>query len=378
MAVGDELLRVVEAYSALGDHRTGTLVDDATVAWFAAELAAIGARVDVLPYEFDRYEARWSVVVDGDEVPSIPLFYEGVGRVRTTTPHRASVDVVGGAGVRGWDDVVSAARSAGAEAAVVATQAGTGRLCAVNRRPALDGSGLLTVCVAGALAERWQDVPVTVELDAQVVPGRSANVFGRVGDGDDDARLLLATPLSGWFRCAGERGTGIAVLLAVARTLAAEGVRVAVLASNGHELEGLGLHRWLAAHEGPAWRGIFHFGASVASGEADGAGPPVERTKRLFVSAWGGDERRSAELADALAPLGVAVRVPSREDAVDPRGWVGESRTWAPLARPLVSIAGGFPLHHAPDDVPALATTPALLEESYAAALAAARLLARP
>jgi hypothetical protein len=54
---------------------------------------------------------------------------------------------------------------------------------------------------------------------------------------------------------------------------------------------------------------------------------------------------------------------------------VGESRLWAPLGKPLISIAGGFPVQHAPEDLPRLATTPELLESSYRATLAAARLL---
>jgi hypothetical protein len=38
---------------------------------------------------------------------------------------------------------------------------------------------------------------------------------------------------------------------------------------------------------------------------------------------------------------------------------------------------GGFPLFHTPEDVPERATTPALLERVYHAAVATARIIAR-
>ena len=43
---------------------------------------------------------------------------------------------------------------------------------------------------------------------ARIVAGQTSNVIGRLGDGPDRDRILLTTALSGWFRCAGERGTG--------------------------------------------------------------------------------------------------------------------------------------------------------------------------
>ena len=54
-------------------------------------------------------------------------------------------------------------------------------------------------------------------------PGSSGNVVAfvgasgaaRVGQAVEVAPLMITTPLSGWFRCAGERGPGIAILLAL-------------------------------------------------------------------------------------------------------------------------------------------------------------------
>jgi len=125
-------------------------------------------------------------------------------------------------------------------------------------------------------------------------------------------------------------------------------------------------------------KGIFHFGASVASGNSDGSTAPISRSPGVVAQGWVGADRRDA-LAEALAPFGDHVRLhdrlPAKGDDPGVAGWIGESTLWAMHGRPVVSIAGGFPLHHAPEDVPELATSPALLAESYDVALQAARVL---
>lgn len=388
MTTGASLFGTVHEYASLGAHRTGTEVDAATLDWFHARLEVLGAAVERQPFRFHRYAAGWQVDVDGETVPSIPLFYEGTGRVRTSRVETAALPVMRGARLPGVDRVAAAARGRDAPVAVVATttdaeaarRAGYadpgGLLYAVNRFADRPGGGLPVLCVPGRLADRLAAARVDVDLDASIVAGESANVIGRLGDGPDDRRILLGTPLSGWFGCAGERGTGVAVCLAVAEALSAEHP-VLVVGTSGHELNGLGLDRYLEANVLEA-RGIFHFGASVASGNADARTAPDRRSPGVIVQGWVGSERADA-LRAALEPLGNARfpdGLPDPTVPADRNGWIGESSVWARHGRPLVSIAGGFPLHHAPEDVPELATTPALLAQAYEAALAAARLLA--
>jgi hypothetical protein len=373
MATGDELYAVVEEYANLGEHRSGTEVDTATVDWFAQHLTDLGATTSFVPYGFDRFDVRWEVAVDGEPIPSMPLFYEWEGTVTTDRPRAVKVPVIAGTVVPAFDELVPAMHTDGVDAAVIATDVHGGFLCAVNRTPTPKAkSGLPTVCIAGSRLEQVQEGRTSVHLDGQIVPGRSANVVGHIGDGPDEHRVLLATPMSGWFRCAGERGTGIAVCLAVARELAERGP-VTVLGTNGHELSGQGVHHHLR-NASVAEKAILHFGASVGSGNSDGVDPPSARTPGLMPSAWAGSGRRD-ELRRALAPLGVEVRLPDDDQAASPDGWVGESRAWSALRRPLVSIAGWFPLHHAPEDVPHLATSPELLQSAYSAAVAAAHIL---
>lgn len=366
------LYETVRHYAAIGaHHRTGTAEDARTLDWFEGRLRGLGATTERQPWSFDRYDAESRVTLDGQEIAALPLFYEGTGAVESTTPLVAAVDAVPAGAFSTWPTLLADARAKGAPLAVVATRSPSGNLVAPNRAPTQAGSGLPALLVAGRLAERLQTGSIQARIAARIIEGRTGNVIGRIGTGPDRDRVLLTTPLSGWFRCAGERGTGIAVMLAVAERLAAEGVPLLMNGNSGHELVDIGAHRFVETK--PAVRAIFHFGASVAAAER--AGTDERLTGGLTVRAWvpGAD----AALTDVFAPLGkTPVFIPDA-DRARPDSWVGEGRAWCTLERPLLSMAGGFPLFHSPEDVPELATTPALLERVYHAALWAARLIAK-
>jgi hypothetical protein len=264
--------------------------------------------------------------------------------------------------------VTARAREEGRPAVVVATGGDTGRLVAVNREigPA---TGLPTVCVAGALGPRLVEETVRVEISARLVPGRAANVVGTIGDGPASGSgpgsgaapgpaTLVTTPLSGWFRCAGERGTGIAVALEVARRLAERGP-VVVAGTSGHELQGAGQAHLMERLAALAMRpsGVLHVGASAAAGE----GEPLRLAATRWAGGWVGADRRG-ELAAHVERLGARAILPATpEEAGRRESWLGEAQAWSQLGVPLLSIAGAFPLFHTPGDVPAAATTPALL-----------------
>jgi hypothetical protein len=371
-ALGARLYRIVEEYAAIGaHHRTGTAEDARTLDWFEDRVRALGANTERQPWSFDRYDAEWSVAVDGAAVVSLPLFYEATGEIESTTPLVAVVSAIPFGTFPEWPSILADARTAGAPVAVLATRSPSGGLAAPNRSPAQPGSGLPTLLVSGALAERMKKASVRAQLAARIVPGRTSNLIGRLGDGPDRDRILLTTPLSGWFRCAGERGTGIAVMLAVAERLAAEGVPILVNGNSGHELVYLGARRF--AETKPEARAIVHFGMGVAAGERDGVDLRLTDGLKIRASASG----VNTELAAAFNPLGKTfIAIPDAE-RTRPESWFGESGVWCTLDRPLISIAGGFPLFHTPEDVPTHVTTPVLLEHVYHAVVGAARIIAR-
>ena len=71
----------------------------------------------------------------------------------------------------------------------------------------------------------------------QQQPGSdSPNIVARFRSADStDQALVLTTPVSGWFNCAGERGCGIAIALILAEKLSAH-CNVDLLLASGHEL----------------------------------------------------------------------------------------------------------------------------------------------
>ena len=350
---GRLLYRLVEAYAALGDHRSGTDVDDATRAWFVSELTARGADVTEVPYDFPRYEARSRLDVAGREVASIPLWYSGEGRVDDTAPSVHALEVLGGYLPIGLDDLLGTER-----VMVLATTGATGRLIALNRDVA-PGRGPLVVLAPGSELDALAAGPTRLTAEAQVVPGRSATVVGRLGRRGPP--LVLTTPLSGWFACAGERGTGIALALELATALAEE-VPVVVVGTTGHEVGHLGARHWLQQAAPVGARAVLHLGASAAAGQ-----PPTAYSPLRFAMTTLADGRRDA-MASALEGAGLPLR-----DMGAP--WPGEGEEWRSLGAPVLSVTGAFEQFHTPDDLPSAVTSPGMLDRAYEALLAATRRL---
>jgi hypothetical protein len=356
---GRELFDVVTRYAAIGQHRTGTPADARTIEWFRDLVLAAGAsRVEILPYRFERYEASFGVCIGGAEVPAFPLFYEGFGTVCTRHPAIASIDTrLPEGSLNAWlAEFTGEALRAGAAAGVLATRAPGGRLCAINRPPGRK-SGLPTLCVAGAESGRLRTEPIELWMKASRHDGSSANVLARFGDPDDPRPVMVTTPLSGWFECAGERGTGIAIAVALAAELAGR-YTVVLAATTGHELGYLGA-KHLAAAGAVEPHAVIHIGSSIAAAGEPDAASGLGLTPEIDVILNPASGREA--IRQMSEPLGVTVRAPPV--ATDPGGWQGESECWAHLGVPMISIAGYAPLFHTRDDVPASATSPSLMAE---------------
>lgn len=348
---GEQLYHIVQAYSALGAHRTGTPVDQATIVWFADELAKRGARVDKIPYRFERYMTDCRLTAHGSEIETLPLYYEAIGKVRSSHLHVAELVFVSNLlSAPQLDDVITRARLSGADAAILATTGGGGRLVAPNRTPTL-GSGFPTVLVPGSALQTLTQAPSHLEFEAWLEQAESATVVGHLGQRDPPSPVVLTTPLSGWFHCAGERGTGIAIALQLAEKLA-ERWPVMVVGTTGHELHYLGLRRFMAGHA-PRPSAVIHLGASLAVTVSDSGGPyAFTSTRQALTTA---DDSLAKRLEVILAPARFPVRP-------NPSQWRGEGQAWLHLGTPLLSLLGNFPLFHTPEDLPQRATSPELLE----------------
>jgi hypothetical protein len=371
---GDRLFDIVSGYAGVAEHhRSGTPEGQATIDWFADQLRALGAGVQVQEYDFQRFDARWEVRIDGETVPSIPYFYAGLGKVKTARPFTASLAVRPPAEMVGvYEDLERQAEAAGAIATVTATLSECGELFAHNSAIREPGP-MPHLGVAGRFAERLPEARVEVDFEAKVVPGRSANVVGELGDGDPAQAILLTTSISGWFRCAGERGSGIALMLELASELAKER-RVRIVATSNHEHSHDGLHACLARPL-PPMCAILHFGGSSVTVVPGPGGPGVILNPRFRVAGWAG-AGRSAALQEAYAPLDRMVRIPSDDERREWQVWQGEAAEWAPLGLPLVTHSGRGPYTHTDHDLPELATSGEALAAVYECDLRAARLIA--
>jgi hypothetical protein len=369
-ALGAALYRVVTEYADLGDHRTGTPVDEQTIKWLTTQFTNRGAQVELQEYSFERYDARAKVTVEGKEVSAWPLYYEAVGRVATDKPYIGQVEIVPGSGMR-MSTLLAQARAARAAAVVFATIGAEGRLVAINRGPRL-GQGPPTIFVPGALAATLTRAKVEVDFEASLTPARSANLIARFGPASERAPLIITTPITGWFRCAGQHGTSIAVALEVASALA-KLAPVWFVGATGNELNGLGARHYLR-HARPNPQAVLHLGASVAAGRKEKNKTALSLTDQLFVATSLGANQHG-KLNQALHPVGLKFTHVPEKEARDPEKWRGEARLWCRLGAPMLSVVGPFPLFHTPDDLPELATSPALLAGVCRATIDAARLL---
>ena len=360
---GERLFRVVQDYSAMGNHRVGTAVDAQTNSWFANQLRAMGAEIQMQPFRFERFDGTTEVAIDGKTIPSMPLYYEAVGEAHSDMPHVAALKVTAGdRPSQALTNEIAKAKAAGAAIAVIATEGAAGELSTPNCYPKL-GSGMPTILVPGRYAQALAKGKIAARYAGRILPGESNNVVARFGD-KTATPLVVATPLSGWFTCAAERGTGIAVALALAARFGGSHP-VLVVGAPGHEiLHHIGLEEYLKANRVAASL-IIHLGANVAVGQKDpktgkvtlapGLGNPKEipeAGRTVFV-------RMAEARFSTIKPELATADLPA---VLNPPSWYGEGELWSKAtSSDLMSFTGIHPLFHTSGDIPENTTSPEAL-----------------
>jgi len=340
-----DLSDIVSRYAAFGDHRTGSDADAATVDWLATLLTELGAEVTRHPFTFQRFEGAARLSGDLSDAALLPLWYAGRGALTTTALHVAALDLnehLEPAAVdERLDAIVADARTDGAKAAVVATLCLTQSLCAINRAPE-DATDFPVVLAPGHALDRLEQGDYALTWNAGVTDADACNITALFGEPGTGARtLVITTPISGWFRCAGERGTGLAVAIAAAAEIGTRHPVLLVL-NTGHELGYLGGRRFHETFESPHGT-VLHIGSCVADRQAyDGL---EQQGVVSITNLEGGAFERAAA---ALAGLDITPTRPDRPH--DPACWVGESEIWASGGKPMLSIAGTSRTFHTPAD----------------------------
>ncbi len=341
----------IRQYDAQGWHRTATAVDEESAQWLCERLRALGIEGEEVPFGFERLDpARATVEVAGRVYEAVPLPDSVLPSPGTVIEGRCS-----GAGTAGSiavmridqhrdEAALGEARAAGHEALVVCVEGDPDGHTLLNawRFHAPYGPPVLQLPIGA-----WPDMEraqsrgdsIRITCGATRLATEAINVRGTVrGTETGLAPLVVLTPRSGWWHCAGERGGGIAVWLELARILASQPLRrdFVFLATTAHELGYLGARRFLEqdppfAKAALAW---LHLGANIG---ASGAG--------LVVRACNDELLRIAREADCH---------PAR--ALQPRFEVtgrpaGEAAIVAEFGGRWISLIGpGYPLFHSTND----------------------------
>jgi len=360
---GDALFADVQKYWSLGEHRTGSAADHKTTEWLNSELKSCG--FDTKPPRFEVPVVALGTTrmrIGGQSIPVFPLWpvqgslhAEGAlgpqGIAVARLPYEAGGALTPtSAGVR----LIQQAAAAGASALVLVTEGPTGEVIALNHESGVDRWPIPVVLIGPKYADALvAGVHAVLDVEAHVNQrGYATNAQGLL-KGAGGKLIVVSTPKSGWFRCAGERGPGIALWLGLARSVARQkaGPSFLFTANGGHELHGLGMKAFLD-REAPKPANVacwIHLGAGIATYASDGT--------RLLRTA---DPKRYLTCTPDLVPVIAPAFRSIPELAPSSERYLGELRYLAAAGYSGFSVAAGHRLHHTPIDDPS-STGPAIL-----------------
>ena len=352
----------IRHFESLGIHRTGWPADDQTSKWLIDELAAAGVTSEIERFHFPRVEYRGaSLTLGGERIEGVPLYdagftdYGGIDGefCEDTDPDIFGKIVIATSAERGlpeWTGVAISDRidelaQQGAVGLVIPHGDRDGQIVLRNAHriehphvlPVLQIAPRDSRSLKSALLLGGEGV---IEVDGERLRSNATNVIATIQGSDPQAEPIgIVTPKSGWYTCAAERGGGIAILLALAESLAALGTpprTVHLLASSGHELDFYGIRAYARVHReriaaAAAW---LHLGASIGARE-DPRGLTATSDDALH----------------QLTETAVAAASAERTEARDPGPSLGgEALVISELDTRYVSFLGGHAYFHSPSD----------------------------
>lgn len=351
VATRRRVAQVVRDYDAQGIHRTATDVDEASAHWLANQLQTAGVEAKLEAFPINRVDLEETFLeIDGRRIGGVPLFDAGFsgatgidGRLgaASSSPEIALFE----ASPQDGTDRPGPLRQAldgSQKAVVIVTRGGRPGLSLINASRFLTPSGVPTLQVSSVEAD-WLRERAVAGASARLVASatrrhaNALNVMGKISGSDAAAApLVVITPRSGWWTCAGERAGGIAAWLETARAIfAARPIRdVHFLASSGHELGQIGLdayleHRASLVEQAKLW---LHFGANIGAGRQIRLQPVDTEAQTLGVAALA----EQGLSASQIVPIGTAPG--------------GEAGTIFHRHGRYLSLQGDNPLFHNPAD----------------------------
>jgi hypothetical protein len=291
----DRVAADLARYTELGVKASGGAGDAAVGDWLAGELATFGFAIKrqsiSVPYfvvdvaQVETASARAEVTPQAIVTPTSAAGVTGpVVRVDAATAPVMSdrvrdAIVLADLPYARWSSIkpvqsfVDALVAAGAKAVLLVTNGPTGKAIALNA----DGRRSMFTAPVAVLAPNdaapffvaaARGGEATLRIIGQSGRRPAFNIVATLDRGRAKW-LVVSTPRSGWFTCAGERGPGVAVWLGLARwaTTALPDHNLAFICTSGHEYENLGAEQALAQAAPPPrdtalW---LHLGANLAA-----------------------------------------------------------------------------------------------------------------
>jgi hypothetical protein len=292
---------VLERYAGFGVKASGGPGDNACGQWLEAELGRAGYLCRRQRFEIPFFEPGRATLTCGET--SAPVIPQAI--VAPTPPEGVTArlklaadpgDLTGAIALvtlpySRWialaqppvAGALSDALARGAAGVVLITTGPTGEAIALNvssRKPPPPRpvAVLAPKDAAPFLKAAREGRSATLVLDGRGGRRSAFNLVARLDRGAAKT-IVISTPRSGWFTCAAERGSGLAVWLWLARRLARadHGVNIELLATSGHEYEYIGGELYLQ-HEAPRPEATplwVHIGASAAARDWHELGPKL-------------------------------------------------------------------------------------------------------
>lgn len=384
---GYRLFADVEYYCALGDHRTATECDFKTSQWIADELSRAGFTTRFHTFRVRQFFLRGArLEIAGSDLECFPLWppratsrpviakLARIGAAPSETRGRivlVRLQKLGGDTVAPRSpaaEIVTAAINSGAAGVIAVTEGPTGEIIAMNAFGNLPRWPVPVFLVAPRDLSRLEGAArsgddVSMFIDGNADDAASArNVIAMLPATEKAPEgrklMIVSTPISGWFRCGAERGPGVAILLELARFVAARKRKCdwLFLGHSGHELGFAGMRAYLRDEPPPrdrvkCW---MLFGAAVAAYEWQQGAGGLRRLDRV-------DARRRLYASQDLLSIArdAFQRIPCIGPLTDQAG--GAQRLLIENSYSRMGLSLGNFFHHLKSDVPAM-TSPALLE----------------
>jgi hypothetical protein len=285
----------LDKYIGFGSKQAGSTGDIACGNWLAAELESLSFKIERQEVATPFFESTRSELQCGET--KAPLWPQPIvvqtapdgitgPLVRIDAAGRAEKPLDGAIALvdlpfARWSSAlakptrepIAAAFAAGAKAAVVITNGPTGKIIALNadgRAPMFGGPVALLAPENAApfLNAAMRRAPATMIVRGTGGRRPAFNFVGRIDRGKP-RWLVISTPRSGWYVCAGERGPGVAAWLWLARwaSQAVQGYNLAFVCNTAHEYGYLGASEALKAFTPKPADAHFwlHLGANVAA-----------------------------------------------------------------------------------------------------------------